>query len=177
MAGVVPVVLDYKAIQYTGSNSAAIDAAITDFTITSESGGVLHCTSASSSFTVNTNDWVVFTQGAVSGAFDTSTFNYFYDLDARHSDIVGVSGGVKSAGIGTTGTILLGGNQTVSVPMIPAMANTGFTVDARIFGGTILGTLTVTSATVTSTTNVDVVVHNPGLVSISGAHVLVTATN
>jgi hypothetical protein len=176
MAGVVSVVLSYHAIQYIGSNSADVDAAITDFTIDSESGGVLNCTSGSIAWTVNTNDWVIFVQGAVYNVHTPAQFAYFYDVNALISDVAGVPSGILSAGIGTAPTILASGNATVSVPMIPAMPSTGLTANARVFGGTILGTLTVTSVTVTSTTNVDVVVHNPGLLSISGAHILVDAS-
>jgi hypothetical protein len=176
MTGVVSVVPAYRAIQYLGTNSADIDAAINDFSVDSETDGVLYSTSGGVEWEINTSDWVVFYQGTVSQVLNPAQLAYFYDVNAMLSDLTGTPGGVASTGIGTAPTVPAGGDVTVSVPMIPAMPSTAATVNAVIFGGTIADILTVTSATATSTTNVDVVIHNPGSFPISGAQVLVDAS-
>lgn len=52
-----------RAIQYTGSNSAELDAEISNFTVVSEVAGVLTFDSSSPGFVANIGDWVTYTQG------------------------------------------------------------------------------------------------------------------
>jgi hypothetical protein len=67
-----------EAIQYTGSNSAAIDALVTDFNITSETGGVLTVQSGGPTYVINTNDWVCCQQGYIMEVRTPNEFVYFY---------------------------------------------------------------------------------------------------
>lgn len=59
------IVSDRQAVQYTGTNSAEIAALIDDFTVTGEAGGVLTFTSLGVSYTVPTNGYITYWEGAV----------------------------------------------------------------------------------------------------------------
>lgn len=61
----ISVVQDRQAVQYTGTNSAEIAALIDDFTVTGEVGGVLSFTSLGVSYTVPTNGYITYWEGAV----------------------------------------------------------------------------------------------------------------
>ena len=54
-----------RALQYTGTNSAALAAAIDDFTVVSESAAGLTFTSGGQNLTVVPNGWVVYHRGVV----------------------------------------------------------------------------------------------------------------
>ena len=54
-----------RALQYTGTNSAALAAAIDDFTVVSENASGLTFTSGGQQLTVVPNGWVVYHRGAV----------------------------------------------------------------------------------------------------------------
>ena len=185
----VNIVESRKSIQYTGSNSAEIDAAITDLTIDSEGGGVLNVTSSSTPFVVNTGDWINYWQGYINGVYTNSQFNFFFlanavsadltglasDLDALES-LVGTIGGqaIRSAGVASAGTLLLGIPQNVAVALVPAMPNTSYTAAAYVFGtGVNLSQVSINSITNTSASVVTVNV-STGLASLPGVHILVT---
>lgn len=99
-----------EAIQYTGSNSAAIGALLTDFTIISETGGVLTVQSGGPTFVINTNDWVCCQQGYLMEVRTPSEFIYFYTeliqtgvvsaldvrLDTAEADIVALDARLDS---------------------------------------------------------------------------------
>jgi len=185
----IPFVDNRRAIQYTGSNSAEIDATIPNFTIVSESGGVLDFTSVGS-YTANTGQWITYTQGNVSGVFDNADFFTFYvenalagdvaaldtRLDAAETALAGVgAAAVRSAGVASAGTLLLNTPANVAVQLIPAMADSSYTPYAYLFGtGVNLGQVTINSVTVTDADTVTVQVQT-SLVSLPGVHVLVVA--
>lgn len=192
-----------QSIQYTGANSAAIDAAITDFTIVSEAGGVLDFTSQGNPFTVNTGDWINFWQGYVNGTYTNSQFGFYFIQSANPADISALQaqqatntaniatntaniaamnttlttlGGqaLRSAGVASAGTLLLGFPQNVAVQLVPAMPNTSYTPQAYIFGtGVNLSQVTINSVTKTSASVVTVNV-STSIASLPGVHVLVT---
>lgn len=171
-----------QSIQYTGANSAEIDSAITDLTIDSEVGGVLTVTSSGTQFVVNTGDWINFWQGQINAVFTNSQFNFFYIENAIGADIstltanLNTVGGqaLRSAGVASAGTLLLGFPQSVAVQLVPAMPNTSYTAQAYIFGtGVNLSQVTINSVTKTSASVVTVNV-STSIASLPGVHILVT---
>lgn len=192
-----------QSIQYTGSNSAAIDAAITDFTIDSQAGGVLTFTSSGNQFVANTGDWINYWQGYVNGVYTNSQFLFYFIQNAAPADITALQtqqatntaniatntaniatmnatlGGVntqalRSAGVASAGTLLLGVPQNIAVTLVPAMPNTTYTAQAFLFGtGVNLSQVTVNSVTKTSGSVVTVNVSTT-LASLPGVQILVT---
>lgn len=169
----VNIVDRYQAIQYTGSNSAEIDAAISDFTIVSETGGVLTFQSpgGGSNQTASTNDWLRYTQGTVQSVHSPSAFTTFFTVVSVPADL-----GILAAGIKECPT-LSPGNTVVSVDLTTTMPDTSYTPQAQIFAAAgILGSVSITSVDVNDADTVDVTVNNSGLVGLTGARILVTAT-
>lgn len=188
------------AVQYTGSNSAEIDGLITDFTIITETGGVLTFTSGGNNFIANTGDWVRYSQGATLNTHPTAFLNFafirnavFDDLTTINSDIATInttltslqsqitalSGttGLRSAGILELPTLSIGAtvNQVPLTVTLPS--TTGRTIQAKLFASaTLLGNLSITATSFASTSLVNVTVNNSALVTLTGARVLVTVT-
>lgn len=174
----IDIVDRVKAIKYTGGNSAEIDGLITDFVITSEGGGTLHFDSGGNSYTVSTNEWVRYTQGFVLNTHTQSSLDFLFIrnivYDEAVSLITAAGSGLKAAGI-KEAPLLIVGNTTVAVDLIPAMPNTSYSPLAQLFASTaLLGPLSITSVTVVDTDTVNVTINNGGLVGITGARVLVT---
>lgn len=173
----------FEGIQYTGSNSAEIDATISNLTIVSETGGVLTVQSPSgggSPHVLNTGDWARFTQGAIVSTHPDADFTSFYVRNAVFDDLDAVEAAlddvIHSAGVKEC-PLLIVGNTTVSVDIIPAMPDTSYTPYAQLFASVaLLGSLSISSVTVVDTDTVDVVINNGGLISLTGANVLVTVT-
>lgn len=171
----INIVDKIMAIQYDGSNSAEIDSLITYLNIVSETGGVLTVESGGTNFVLNTSDWARYAQGTVTSKFSNSDFNFFYQRNAVHDDLAAVSG-VLSAGVKEC-PLLVVGNTTVSVDITPAMPDSSYTANAQLFASVaLLGSLSISSVTVVDTNTVDVVVNNGGLISLTGANILVTVT-
>lgn len=169
---VINIVDSRKAIQYTGSNSAEIDSAITDLTIDSESGGVLTVTSSSTQYTVNTGNWIVFWQGYINGVYSNSDFNLFFIANAVTAD---ASEAVRSAGVASSPTLLLNTPVDVDVTMVPAMPDSSYSAYSYIFGtGVNLGQVTINSTTVIDSDTVRVNLQTSAA-SLPGVHILVTA--
>ena len=176
-----------RAFQYTGSNSAEIDAGIPNFTIASESAGTLTFNSSSPGWVAHTGDWILYTQGVVTGVFSNADFFTFYERDAWWSDLNAInsaitalqtsvaglgSAALRSAGVQTAPTLLLGIAQNVDVTLMPAMPNTAYTPYSYAFGGVNLSGLTINSTTVISASVVRVNLQT-SLVSLAGVHVMV----
>lgn len=185
-----------QSIQYTGSNSAEIDSTITNLTIDSETGGVLTVTSAGNQYEINTGDWINYWQGFINGVYTNSQFHFYFienvpsadysalaaQVDDNTTDIASLTttlanvGGeaLRSAGVASAGTLLLGIPQNVAVQLVPAMSNTSYTAQAYIFGtGINLSTVNINSVTKTSASVVTVNVSTT-LASLPGVHILVT---
>lgn len=190
-----------KAIQWTGSNAAEIDAAITDLTIDSNVGGVLTVTSSSTQFVLNTGDWATYWQGYINGIYTNAQFNFYFLANAITSDMTSMqtqvntnttaissnssaitalqaamstlgTAAVRSAGVQTAPTLLLGVAQNVDVTLLPAMPNTSYTPYSFAFGGVNLSGLTINSTTVINASTVRVNLQT-SLVSLAGVHVMV----
>lgn len=187
----IAIVDNFQAIQYTGSNSAEIDGLITDFTITSESGGVLNFTSQFLNLSANTGDWIRFRLGQVEGVFSSSAFSAGYaqyptqgSFDALAGNVSTLSATVtslgvstaQSVGIGEVPTLLLNATAVVPVTLLPAMPSSSYTVNRGIFAPAgVLANITITATSIVSSSLVNVTVQNTGLASLSGARVLVVA--
>ena len=174
----INIVLKYRAIQYDGTNSAQIDGLIASFDITSESGGVLHADSGGTSFTINTNDFVVYSQGYVYGVHPPADFNTFYSCNAACEDTVGFTSGVvaRSVGVSSVPALLLNASTTVGVTLNPAMPSSSYTAHAVLFDGVVaVGVLQVISTTIVSASLVNVVIQSVGLATLAGANVMVLA--
>lgn len=86
-----------EAIQYTGSNSTAIGALLTDFTVISETGGVLTVSSGGPTYVINTNDWVCCQQGYLMEVRTPSEFVYFYTVPVQPSELAALEARVAAA--------------------------------------------------------------------------------
>lgn len=192
-------------VQYDGTNSGDIDALFSLNTL-SESGGVWMFESppGSSTYTVNTNDWIVYAQNMAFATHSPTAFVNFYRCNAECADVesldvqalqeavetlegemdalqaeVDALGGVsiRSVGVAAVPTLLLGASATVAVQLNPAMADSSYTAKAFKFASVSLVDLQINSVTIVDADTVNVNVENTGLVTLSGASVLVTATD
>lgn len=179
-----------KAIQYTGSNSADIDAQVPNCSIVSETGGVLTVNVNGREFPIPTNGWVYWSV-FVADSLSNSQYNSEWgrvalgvELDSVVLDLDDVSdrvsaletaGAVRAMGVAPIPTLLASGTTTVNVQLQPAMADTGYSAYASTFAGVSLANLVVNSVTVVDNETVAVSVTNTGLVSLTGASVMVHA--
>lgn len=186
------VVTRNRVVTYDGTNSADIDALISDFTIVSESGGILNFTSNGGSNTAHVGYQIFYNElgivtDSVSPANYASQVVELPDFAAMQTAIDNLTESVADLGeqfasmdaLGAAGAVTFpaiaaSGDASVAVDINPAMPDTSYTVAAQIFGGINLGVLSVTDVTVVDTNTVNVTIHNGGLLSL-GASVLVTA--
>jgi hypothetical protein len=190
----INIVDKFKAVQYTGSNSAEIQSLVTNTTLISESGGVLVLESPTGSmvWTINTGDWVRYTQNQISNIVTDSSFGYYYIRNAVNDDLTSIISdisdlqvavtalqainGLLSAGIKECPT-LSPGTTVVSVDLTVAMTDTSYTPHAQVFvAAGVAGSLSITSVAVADVDTVDVTVDNTSLLGITGARILVTVT-
>lgn len=196
-ATVVAVVPLTRAVQYDGTNSADVDAAITDFTIVSEGGGNLTFESNGGQHVCPTNGHIVYNQsGIVIEAVSAGVYASNYcvvpaaaqlgelagDVAALSDSVTALEGsldaipaGVAAAGARTFAAIIASQSANVDVPIVPAMPDSNYTAAAVVFGGVNIVDLHINSITVIDADTVRVQVQNVGLISL-GASVLVTAT-
>lgn len=182
----INIVDRYLAVQYDGTNSAEIESLITNLDILSEVGGVLTVESppGSSVFVINTGDWVRYTQGMIISVHSTSAFDNFFIRNAVYDEVValqeaveeletGTDAGVRSVGV-REAPLLIVGNNTVAVDIIPAMPDSSYTPQAQLIAAAgPLGSLSITNIAVVDANTVNVTVANSGLISLSGVRVLV----
>jgi hypothetical protein len=185
------------AIQYTGSNGTAIDAAVSpyiDFVIVSESSGQLTWNSnGGANVVTSTGEWILWN---VNNAFMlsnalyvkewmctalcselTSTNNAVGELDDSVNTLsTNLTGAfVRSMGVAPVPTLILNGTATVAVQLQPAMPDSGYAAYASKFAGVSVTDLQINSVTVVDADTVNVAVENVGLATITGASVLVHA--
>lgn len=111
---------------------------------------------------------------ANSSSISTNTSN----ITTLQSQITTVTSGlVRSVGVAPVPTLIASASATVQVTITPAMPNTTFNAYPKLFAGISIVGLQINSTTIVSTTRVDVVVQNVGLVSLAGANVLVYAVD
>lgn len=84
----IDVVLDRKAVKYTGTNSAEIAALIDDFTVTGETDTLLSFTSNGVGQSVATGGWITYWEGVARETFaNDDDFRDVY-RDSRDMDHV-----------------------------------------------------------------------------------------
>lgn len=198
----VNIVERKHAVQYDGTNSGDIEL-LFPLTHISETGGVWTFESGGPTWAVNTNDWIVYYQNYVFSTFSPTAFEWFFRCNAECGDLqtqdiqdlqeavetlegqvedltaeVASLGGasVRSVGIAAVPTLLLGASTTVAVQLSPAMPDSSYTARAFKFAGVSLSDLNITSVTVVDADTVNVGVQNVGLLTLTGASVLVTAS-
>lgn len=172
----------HQAMQYTGSNSADLDAAastVFDFSIVSEGGGVLTFTNNGNNYNMNTGEWLVYNTSGFA-VLPNSIYTSEWDcvalcaeLNALGTSTSGVF--VRSMGVAPVPTLLLGGTATVAVQLQPAMPDATYSAYAAKFAGVSLTDLQINSVTVIDADTVDVAVENVGVGTITGASVMVHA--
>lgn len=166
------------AIQYTGSNSSEIDGLITDFTIVSETGGILMFTSGGNLFAAATNDWVRYTQGFVLNTHTTASLDTLFIRNAVYGDLSGLGAGLLSAGIKEVPAIALPSTVNVDVDLTVTLGSTtGRSIQAKLFApAAVLAILSLGTPSFLSTSVVRVPVTTSGILALSAARVLVTVT-
>lgn len=155
------------AVQYDGTNAEFIAGCLTDGSVNSASGATCNIQVAESfNFDCPVNHYVL-----VDGA---GNYNGVISPEAFETGWAIIPAAVT--GLGVEPVPLLAGSQetTVSVAIVPPMVDMDYTAAPALSGAVnLLGSLTVLSHTKVSESRVDVVVKNNGLLSLSGATVLV----
>lgn len=173
-----------RAIQYTGSNAtdmmAYIDSVFAPEVCTIE-GNTIFCTVGE----LHPSDWFLhqfgtgmFILGGNSVVLDNSptivSNNIFSPqmlIDAPHVETI-------SLGVGSVPTLVGAAQATINVTIKPAFLDTNYVATALVTGAVnLLASLSVLSVTIVNATTVAVVVRNTGLLSLSGASVLVAAVH
>lgn len=162
-----------QAVQYTGSNSADIDAQVPNVSIVSESGGVLILDVNGNPLTVNTSDWVIFNVSGIA-ALPNSLYLVEWDCVVRCEEMASV---VSAIGIALVPTLDPTDSVIVPVTLNPPMPTATYTAYASRFSSTSTSDLAINSVTVVDTDTVNVLVQNMGLTTISGASIMIHAVN
>lgn len=140
---------------------------------------MLHADSSSGSFTINTNDYVVYNQGSVYAVHPPSDFNFFYSCNTTCDEVSGFASGTpaRAVGVAHVPALLLNASTTIGVTLNPTMPSSSYSAYAFPFNGVVLAAnLAVTSVTVVSASLVNVVVQSVGVATLAGANVMVVAT-
>ena len=187
----INVLTTLRAVQYDGTNSAeiiALDPGF-DFNNDSEIGGVWSFQSPpdSTSFVVQTNDYILYAQNQVFYRKPPNEFNVEYSCNITCEDmtaaldeaIEGVTDSfgeqIRALGVAAVPTLLLSSSANVDVTLQPAMPDTSFTAHASKFASVSLTDLVINSVTIIDEDTVRVNVSNVGLLTLSGASVMVHA--
>lgn len=176
--------LAYEALQYDGTNSAAILAlaekanAYAPWSIDSEGGGSLVL-----EFDQGGPDTVTITEGQFC-AFVPHLMQFQVWPSGIYGDRFGdyESALVPSLALssGSLSTPLLGASAstTLGVPLAPAQPSSAYEVAATLAGSAaLLNDLEITAVAIVDADTVNVTVRNNGLVSLGGATVIVTAAS
>lgn len=179
------------AVQYTGSNSAEILAAaqaVTQYSgnawaVQSELGGVLTlvetpAVGAVGVWPIASGQWVIIAMDfGIIARLSSAAYQARYRLI---NDIVNAALlQVGSIGIALVPELTASGTTTVTVQIRPAQPDTSYTASASLAGGTsLLGSLSIVAGSVTKVSGsvVTAQVRNSGLVTLSGALLLVNTT-
>lgn len=178
----------FESFQYDGTNGADIRDQLNAYTtgsdpwtIISESGGVLHVRNTVNSENIFVPELDHLVLGQRDSAFvlgvmtETQLGNNYVDLVTEIGNTV-LASNAQAMGVAVVPALTASGSTTVQVTVGPPLPDTSYAPAAVLIGGaSLLGSLSITSTTAVSTTRVDVVVQNTGLLTISGASVLVIA--
>lgn len=203
-ANPINIVERRHAVQYDGTNSGDIET-LFDANTLSEVGGVwtFESPTGSTVFVVNTDDYILFAQNMALGKFSPTDFANFYRCNAQCDDTealqeavgtveaaletvetslaavqTSLGGGfIRAVGVAPVPTLLLNTETTVAVQIQPAMPDSSYTAYASKFAGISIVDLSILSVAVVDTDTVNVTVRNVGLVTLTGASVLVHAVD
>lgn len=157
------------AVQYDGTNASFIAGCLTDGSVNSASGSTCNIQVAESfNFDCPVNHWVLVDgSGNYNGVLSPEAFETAWAI---------IPSAVAGLGIEPVPLLAANAQTTVNVTIVPSMVDMDFTVAPALSGGSnLLANLAILSHTVISESQVDVVVKNNGLLSLSGAAVFVTA--
>lgn len=168
-----------QALKYDGTNSSAIISAANDYFIAAANGnnfvsgsvagnGTITIYTDQYNFTMVSDQWLVQDKETVWATNNTAHFNVFY----RPAPAV-----QSSTGNALVPLLTASAETTVSVTLVPALADSNYSVSSSIVGNSasLLDDLDILSTTIVDSDTVDVVIKNNGLISLSGANVFVTA--
>src|ERR1044072_4938950 len=174
----LPVVAKWRYIRYTGSNSAELNAEV-PLNIISEEDGVLvcECPPGGRFWTINAGDYCLYYEREIAEVdISTTEFERRWRCDRTCDEITAqVATPLRSFGVSAVPELAASASDTVSVTLAPDMSDAGYGATAQLFAGVDISALQVNSVTVVDEDTVDVVVENTGLVSLSGANVMVVA--
>lgn len=183
----VASVSQYRAVvdslQYLGSSNVADVMAHLNTLLAPETcsltGNVISCFIGD----MNPTDWLIYEFGPATFLLggNTVTFNTSPRIVTNavfhpcHMQEIGAADTI-ALGVNSVPTLLGAAQATVQVAIKPTFADTNYQATAVVTGAVnLLASLSVLSVTVVNGTRVDVVVRNTGLLSLSGASVLVSA--
>lgn len=182
-ANPINIVDTMVAVQYDGTNSGdivALDAF--DFNNSSESAGTWSFQSPpdATSYTIHTSDWILYAQNQVFQKVSNSEFvtNYRCNVlcpDVETLESLVLAPKVQAIGVAPVPTLVLNATANIDVTLQPAMADDTYNAYAHKFAGVALANLNITSVTVVDEDTVTVGVQNTGVVTLSGATILVHA--
>lgn len=168
----------FLSAQYDGTNGAYIVSCISGATLLTEGDGTLVFAYNDYNVFVYTTNWVVFLNAQLFQVMSNAEYYEYwveYPLLAQVTALENATS-VTSLGNASVPTLLSNTQTTVSVNMSPALANVNYNVASVIIGSAdLLTDLQILSTTIVDVDTVDVVVRNNGLLSLSGATVLVNA--
>lgn len=158
------------SIQYDGDNGTYIvDEWIDNATFVSDNGSLLVFTIDDQTYYVGTTDWLI--RSPLPGATPErlSDTNYTY----AWSDFPALTLGMGSA---TVPALTGSGSTNIDVSIAPAMPSGAYGAAACLVGtSALLANLSVTAVAVIDADTVRVTIHNAGLLTLSGAAVVVSA--
>lgn len=157
------------AVQYDGTNASFIAGCLNAGSVNSSSGSTCNIQVGEGfNFDCPVNSWVLVTgAGDYNGVLTDAAFQAAWAV---------IPSAVAGLGVEPVPLLTAGQQTTVSVTIVPSMTDMDFSVAPALSGGSsLLANLAILSHSIVSESQVDVVVKNNSLLSLSGAAVFVTA--
>jgi len=165
----VSVTSKFEAAQYDGTNGSDIADWLQDATFVSDDGEELVLSMVyGGEYTVPVNAFVIRQESY-------GLWGHYVGADYTNKwSLIPVI--TQAIGIANVPSLVADATTTVSVTLTASFADSSYNAQAVLVGGVgVLAALEITSVTVTDINTVDVAVHNTGLITLSGAQILVTA--
>lgn len=163
-----------ESLQYNGSNGTFICGTWANVNLVSDTGSVLVYEDGNTDqFTVNNGEWLI----KVLPFGEPTNILTNTQYEARYTKLHEEQVFALATGYALTPSITgSGGTANVAVELDTTMSGTSYQAKSVLAGtSTLLADLEITSVSITDTDTVTVTVRNNGLVSLSGATVIVTA--
>ena len=178
-ANPINVVSRLHAVQYDGTNSNDIANVLFALNNESESNGVWSFQSPpdSTSFTINTGDWILFAQNQAFSRTLEAEFDALYSCNTLCDDVGVFSTGqqVRAVGMAPVPSLVLSGTADVDVTLHPPMPDSDYNAYVSKFADVSVDDLQINSVTVVDEDTVTVSVENTGLATLSGITIMVHA--